>query len=115
MDDYLGGANSVDEVIQLINEVILVHSKAGFKICNWITNSSEVLKQIDPNLQKANSNGIEIDNALKEKILGLWWNYETDKFSYNFKFNKIPTEVVNLTRRPTKREIHSHSCQCSTP
>ncbi|HBK83092.1 MAG TPA: hypothetical protein DDZ41_05765, partial [Flavobacterium sp.] len=35
MDDYLGGADSLDEAIKLVNDIITVHKCGGFEICNW--------------------------------------------------------------------------------
>lgn len=37
--------------------------------------------------------------------MGLWWNYKTDEFSFRFKFHKVPSDILNLIRRPSKREV----------
>ena len=106
MDDYLGGANSEEEAIQLINDVIAVHKKAGFVICNWICNSKRVLKNMEPSLVGVSEKNMDIDNTLPtERILGLWWSPEEDYFSFQTKFHKIDKEILTGERRPTKREI----------
>lgn len=36
IDNYLDRTETGEEVIQLILEVIEIHQKSGFEICNWI-------------------------------------------------------------------------------
>lgn len=106
MDDYLGGANSEEEAIKLINDVIYVHKQGGFTICNWICNSKNVLKKIDPKLTAIGEKNLNINTEVStERILGLWWNPSQDIFTFNTKFHKIDKAILNGERRPSKREI----------
>lgn len=41
MDDYLDSANSPEEAIKLVKDVIYIHSKGGFEIRSWASNSEE--------------------------------------------------------------------------
>lgn len=54
MDDYLGAADTEDEAIKLIQEIIFVHKQGGFNICNWLSNSKEVIQKIEPALVASN-------------------------------------------------------------
>lgn len=106
MDDYLGGEDSVEHAIKLIHEVISVHSKCGFNICNWISNSREVLASIPENLRASNVVQINFDEShSEERILGIWWNYVEDNFCYQLKFHKIDPKILNYEKPPTKRDI----------
>ncbi|XP_074041966.1 uncharacterized protein [Leptinotarsa decemlineata] len=51
VDDYLDSAETEEEAIQLILEVIKIHEKAGFEIRNWISNSQKVIDKIPVNLR----------------------------------------------------------------
>jgi hypothetical protein len=100
MDDYLGGANDIKKAVQLIKDVTYIHKAAGFDMRNWISNSAEVLSQ---------TNSIPDDSKMKnlteERVLGLMWNYDKDILTYNLKFSKSHSDLLNQLRRPTKREV----------
>lgn len=42
-----------------------------------------------------------------DKILGLFWNYSDDEFTFQFKFNRIDEDILELNRMPSKREFLS--------
>ncbi|XP_044760886.1 uncharacterized protein LOC123318341 [Coccinella septempunctata] len=104
VDDYLDSCDSEDEAIQLVRNVILVHKKGGFEITKWISNSQKVLKTIPENL-KTDSSSKEIDSEKIERVLGLNWSPQTDEFVFNFNFKKLPEELYNGKKIPTKREV----------
>lgn len=65
MDDYLGGADTDGRSINLIQNVMTVHSRAGFQMCNWICISKNVLQHINQNTNRTMEK--EITDELKEK------------------------------------------------
>lgn len=67
MDDYLDSAENEQKAIKLIKEVIEIHARGNFSICNWTCNSKEVLKQIPTELRSENNKNL---------------NLETDNMSY---------------------------------
>ncbi|KAH8413620.1 hypothetical protein KR222_002149, partial [Zaprionus bogoriensis] len=77
--------------------------QAGFEICNWISNSKEVLLGI--NKTSEGTNDSKTRNFCEERVLGLIWNYEKDVFKFNLKFQTLFADILSLNRRPTKREI----------
>lgn len=40
-----------------------------------------------------------------EKVLGMFWQIERDRFVYNINYGKFNSEVVSGKRRPTKIEV----------
>lgn len=46
VDDYLDSVDSIDEAVQLATDVKTVHSRGGFQIRHWMSNSPEVLRRI---------------------------------------------------------------------
>lgn len=107
MDDYLGGADSIENAIKLIKEIIHIHEQGGFIICNWICNSKEVLKEIDYKLTSLGEKNLDIDveDTQSEKILGLWWNPSEDVFCFDIKLHKIDKNILDSKKRPTKRDF----------
>ncbi|KAJ8914853.1 hypothetical protein NQ315_014866 [Exocentrus adspersus] len=106
MDDYLDCANSETEALKQINDVIAVHKRAHFNICNWICNSKDVLKQINRHLVAHTEKNLDVDGEIPiERILGLWWDPKEDCFTFLTKFQKINSQVMEGKRLPTKREV----------
>lgn len=106
VDDLLEIIDSAEEAIELASDVKTIHSNAGFEIRIWCSNSTQVLNAIcdaDECSVLKNMN-IDIENQT-EKVLGMWWCYTTDHFTYSLKFNKGNQEVLRRERKPTKREI----------
>lgn len=106
MDDYLGNADTEEEGIKLVQDVINVHKNGGFVICNWISNSKSILSSISNSLKVPGTRNLEENSNLSsERILGVWWNPESDTFSFQTKFHKIDKDILENNKRPTKREI----------
>ncbi|KAH8404214.1 hypothetical protein KR222_010820, partial [Zaprionus bogoriensis] len=101
MDDYLGGAQDIDSAVTLIKEVTEIHQRAGFEMCNWISNSKEVITK----LNEDNNVSCKSKDLTKERVLGLMWDFERDIFEYNLKFSKTYNHIFDLTKRPTKRDV----------
>ncbi|XP_074031706.1 uncharacterized protein [Leptinotarsa decemlineata] len=106
MDDYLGSADTLEESISLIKDVIHVHKAGGFVICNWITNHEKISQSIDVSLLASGGKNMEKNGEfVLERILGVFWNPHDDTFSFQTKFQKIDSDILEHLRRPTKREI----------
>lgn len=101
VDDYLDSVNTADEAIQLAKEVQYIHRKGGFEIRNWLSNSERVvrvLENIQPDDMKILSDDVD-------KVLGIWWCRKLDAFTYSLKLNNISNDILDGSRRPTKREV----------
>jgi hypothetical protein len=51
VDDYLGGAETTEEAIGRIADVINIHQRGGFHICKWTSNCREAVQQIPVELR----------------------------------------------------------------
>ncbi|XP_055527048.1 uncharacterized protein LOC129719682 [Wyeomyia smithii] len=52
VDDYIGGADTLDKAIQTRLELDKLLAKGGFRLRKWTTNNSKVLEGIDPSSSK---------------------------------------------------------------
>lgn len=92
VDDVLTGANTVQEVILLKQQLETLLGTSGFELSKWKTN--------EPSILNSNSNA---DNKLtfcdqnqQTKTLGLIWDPATDVFQFE---NKYDTHTENATKR----------------
>ncbi|XP_065079199.1 uncharacterized protein LOC135702130 [Ochlerotatus camptorhynchus] len=69
VDDYLDSVETVEEAVELIEEVKHVHSKAGMEIRNFSSNSSEVLERIGET-SKVQQKSLNLDSDV-ERVLAL--------------------------------------------
>lgn len=103
MDDHLDSCETVNGAITRIRQVIEIHKAGGFVICNWISNSKEVLNEIPEDLRANTDKQLNTDNAISiERILGMWWDAKADSFA--FRINETKLKNVSL-ESPTKREV----------
>ncbi|XP_037042681.1 uncharacterized protein LOC119079015 [Bradysia coprophila] len=105
VDDMIDCTDTVDEAEQLVTNVKKIHAAGGFNIRNFTSNSKKLLERIGENaiLQKKDLN---IGNELgKERVLGMFWNTDTDTFTYSLKFANINPKMISGEYCPTKREV----------
>ncbi|XP_062713808.1 uncharacterized protein LOC134290646 [Aedes albopictus] len=105
VDDYLDSFRTVQEATEVVNEVKLVHSKGGFELRNFLSNSGEVLQGIgeksgDPMKELALERA---ENA--ESVLGIKWMPSVDCFTYTVNLREDLQWILNHNHVPTKREI----------
>lgn len=100
VDDYLDSLNTENEAVQLARDVKLVHSRAGFHMRNWMSNSPTVLCELGETSASIEKTFILADELQSEKVLGMWWCPQSDSFSYHIASIKVIGE-----QKPTKREV----------
>lgn len=103
VDDMLASCDTQEEATQLAQDVRRIHSKAGFHIRGWKSNSAYVVQQLDGTDSEVNLD-LESEN---EKVLGIWWSPAKDRLTYSLKYAKICSDLLNDIRKPTKREVLS--------
>lgn len=103
VDDMLSSMETEDEAIQLALEVRHVHSRAGFEIRNWISNSPTVLNALEKGQVDEKSLNLGAELAT-EKVLGLWWCTASDTLTFKLS-SKHDADLLSGKRRPTKREV----------
>ncbi|XP_055543524.1 uncharacterized protein LOC129729067 [Wyeomyia smithii] len=104
VDDYLDTFGSSAEAQQVAKEVRLVHSKGGFTLRGWRSNSRRVLKELgESDIVTCKSLALGSDDRT-ERVLGMLWTPHTDELSFS---TQMSTEVQTLLlrkNRPTKRQ-----------
>uniref|UniRef100_A0A0A9VSF7 Pro-Pol polyprotein n=1 Tax=Lygus hesperus TaxID=30085 RepID=A0A0A9VSF7_LYGHE len=106
IDDICSGSESIDEALELKQQLITLLGKGQFKLSKWASNYPELLKNV-PESETVNQ---PVPMTSKDdatlKILGLQWNPESDSFTYNL---EVPSKVH------TKRAILSNVAKIYDP
>ncbi|XP_053691604.1 uncharacterized protein LOC128740118 [Sabethes cyaneus] len=104
VDDFLYSVDTTEEAIQLAQQVREVHSKAGFYIRNWLSNSSDVLTRVGENSAET-SKCFAVDKSVcSERVLGMIWNPTTDLFVFQGLFSEDMLPLIQCAEVPTKRQ-----------
>ncbi|XP_058816139.1 uncharacterized protein LOC131679424 [Topomyia yanbarensis] len=97
VDDYIGGASTVQAAIQLRKELADLTSRGGFPLRKWCSNRPEVLADIPANQLGTNlSISFELTPGEEVKALGITWDPKTDHLLFAF---DIDENCENWTRR----------------
>lgn len=104
VDDLLDSTDTEEEAIRLAKEVFMIHKKAGFEIRNWLSNSENVLKELQSTSLQAKNLEMKPEMTT-EKVLGMWWSTQRDTFTYSVSYKKINKDLLDGSRCPTKREV----------
>ena len=101
VDDFLGGASTPQEALELFNQLREVLLKGGFSLCKWRSSSSEVLQDIPAALQEKShiKYATSTHSPTQSKALDLQWDSRQDTMS--------PSITVPHSYRPTKRGLIS--------
>ncbi|XP_047518171.1 uncharacterized protein LOC125058190 isoform X1 [Pieris napi] len=104
MDDYVDSFDTEDEAIKTMQEVIEVHSYAGFTLAGWNSNSQRIVEATPPELRSTSPKELGTTPLHYEKTLGISWEAAEDVLSFNTSLHRVPQEVKQGIRQPTKRE-----------
>ena len=99
VDDFLGGANSTQEALQLFTDMRAVLQKGGFNLTKWRSSSKTVLQDIPTELQEPTliKDSTSSQAPTISKALGLVWDADKDVMS--------PAINVSAAYTSTKRGI----------
>ncbi|XP_066596496.1 uncharacterized protein [Prorops nasuta] len=105
VDDLLAGANTLQEIIKIREELIALLRKGRFKIRKWASNNPQAVEFTDKKMSD-----IEFlkDETTIKKTLGICWNAANDEFSYN-------VQSRDTTEKVTKRIILSEVAKIYDP
>lgn len=106
VDDMFDSFEDETEAVKTSKAVIEIHEKGGFVIRNWISNSENVMTQL--NGKPATSDAIlslDMKDDNIDKILGFYWDAKKDIFTFRLNFKRIDQKILLATRVPTKREV----------
>ncbi|CAH2226645.1 jg21004, partial [Pararge aegeria aegeria] len=106
VDDYLGGASTIDETIRICKGVIDTLKSAQFNLRKLKSNKQVILESIVP-LYTESGNVLEISNSKNNKTLGLNWICDLDILSFSIN--------IELHDTITKRHVLSVISQIFDP
>ncbi|XP_076638806.1 uncharacterized protein LOC143350669 [Colletes latitarsis] len=107
MDDYIDGADTIEEAVKLIREVTEIHRRGGFDIRNWTCNSRMVLDSLPSEKRSRLKVNLAFDQHPTERVLGIKWNPDEDRLSFNLSLKRIQREILTGEQKPTKRQMLS--------
>ena len=114
MDDLCTGADTVDEAVELIEEIDHVMKKASFHFRKWISNEPAVFARI-PEPNRGDAPGLisgETDDPKNfKKVLGIQWNLLED----TFRFKNFQPDREAAGDPVTKREVASQLAKIFDP
>ncbi|XP_061728719.1 uncharacterized protein LOC133533703 [Cydia pomonella] len=105
MDDYVASYPDEKELLHRATQVASSHAKGGFQLRGWTSNSVKLLQQIPTELHA--STPAQLGKGKENKILGMYWNPETDQLGFNTTMIRVPAEVKEMIQTPTKRQMLS--------
>lgn len=103
VDDMLTGANSINEIKMIKQQVPKLLELGGFTLHKWSSNCDELI-----GMHRNNDRTLNFNKDATITTLGLQWNTSTDKLQYLIPDSKLETTI-------TKRKIISHVCQVFDP
>ncbi|XP_055632856.1 uncharacterized protein LOC129773285 [Toxorhynchites rutilus septentrionalis] len=106
VDDYFDSCNTVEEAVRLATDVKLIHSRGGFVMRNWVSNSVEFLRQMG---EHNNENDVHFhkNDSGTERVLGIIWRSTEDVFSFTITPRYELQSALAGTECPTKRMVLS--------
>ncbi|XP_058456787.1 uncharacterized protein LOC131434155 [Malaya genurostris] len=107
VDDFIGGAQSVAEAIQLRTELSELLAEGGFALRKWTSNKLQVLSGLSQD-EIGTQTSIKFDTNEMVKPLGISWEPESDSLRFDSRIHQHK-EV------PTKRSILSAISQLFDP
>lgn len=99
MDDFISGAKSIDEAIELQGETQALMAEGGLELRKWCSNKAEVLRNI-PAESLGGESTLHFDNQQRIKTLGVGWETGPDQFCIEIQSAVEPERI-------TKRNIFS--------
>ncbi|XP_055522596.1 uncharacterized protein LOC129716785 [Wyeomyia smithii] len=93
VDDCLGGAQSVDEALQLRHELTELLSKGGLTLRKWTSNKLEVLQGLSSEQIGTQSSFVFTPHE-SVKALGIGWGPETDELRFESKILFDPLVLI---------------------
>lgn len=105
VDDYVASFTDEEDAIRICQDVVCVNAKGGFELRNFTSNSDKLRYALNaPRIEHLETVNMERQST-SEKVLGMCWNTTSDTFEFRTQFHRIPTDVIEGLRPPTKREL----------
>lgn len=105
VDDFISGADSIEEILNIRDEMIQLLSRGGFVIRQWASNQVEALENISKEIFNLECG---IKNNSIHKTLGIIWDCTLDQFIYLVK-------LIDAQDTSTKRKLASEIAKIYDP
>ncbi|XP_076660987.1 uncharacterized protein LOC143364626 [Halictus rubicundus] len=107
MDDLIHCSATDKEASDVIAQIIKINRQGGFRMRGWASNSQCALAGVPPSERASDLVDLELaeDEGKPEKVLGLRWDTRMDLLKFNVGSSRVPDELLQFLRRPTKREF----------
>ncbi|XP_045494845.1 uncharacterized protein LOC123693694 [Colias croceus] len=103
MDDYIHSYATEDEAKEITAHVDRIHRYAGFELRGWASNKENAIR----NFTNTGATTVEIGGSETERTLGLLWHVKQDYIGFRVNTKRVPQEIIENKRTPTKREALS--------
>ncbi|XP_044264765.1 uncharacterized protein LOC123011414 [Tribolium madens] len=100
VDDIITGCPSIEEGLQIRNELITLLDRGGFQLRKWASNAPELLDGIPPEFCNTHPLNFDQESNSFIKILGLKWDPLSDCFAY-----QITPSKHSCTKRSLLSEL----------
>ncbi|XP_058828364.1 uncharacterized protein LOC131688208 [Topomyia yanbarensis] len=107
VDDYFDSTDTIEEAVTRAKQVRYVHSKAGFTMRNWLSNETDLLRQLGEPEGGEQIHFHRDKQTDHERVLGIVWDPQDDVFMFSTELRKELQPFVYGDRRPTKRAVLS--------
>ncbi|XP_058128358.1 uncharacterized protein LOC131291530, partial [Anopheles ziemanni] len=97
VDDFIGGAQSIEEAAKLRSELSDLLSKGGFDLRKWTSNRLEVLSGLAED-QLGTKSALQFDSHETVKALGVSWKPESDTLHFDCPIQAPSDEEVSTKR-----------------
>ena len=105
VDDWITGADSLDEILKTRDEMIELLRKGGLNIRKWGSNHRHALDELE---QKDFTTADTIDSCATRKMLGVVWRSLSDELAYS-------VSSIESVSKVTKRTISSEIAKIFDP
>lgn len=106
VDDFVASFETPETAARITADVVEIHRRGGFVLRGIVTNSEEVRNNLGIIKEQNQQKSLELDDTI-QKILGMSWDTSDDTFRFKTCFARVHPDVVNGSRRPSKREVLS--------
>lgn len=90
VDDIFGGADSLDDTLQIIEQLNQLCRAGGFRLQKWISNHPAILRDLQAEHQ-TNTTLLQFKENTVFHALGLGWQPSTDTFEFTLKLPAAKT------------------------
>lgn len=106
VDDMMSGSDSYEKAEHLVSDINQLTSKAGLKLCKWVSNNENLINSIPDSLHNLRKR--LDDHQTNMKTLGIVWDAAADALGFDVEL-KHESGVI------TKRSILSETAQFYDP